>query len=158
MLWFLVVFSYSARRSWTGCLALVFFSGLFLFHFLIPGRAHTQALSHTFARALALPLSHRFLGPACPHGFCRSYSRLIPPPCLVVRLSLPGGVADPRGLGFCSLWDSLGFQVLLALDWVWLGCAWCFCVWLCCAFWLGGPGCFVWPLRFSLGLANDWCW
>ena len=65
----LVVFSYSARRSWTGCLAFVFFSGLFLFHFLIPGRAHTQALSHTFARALALPLSHRFLGPACLHGF-----------------------------------------------------------------------------------------
>ena len=51
-----------AHLACTGCLAFVFFSGLFCFIFLIPGRALAHVHSRTLARVHTLPLAR---GRAC---------------------------------------------------------------------------------------------
>ena len=60
----MIVFAFScfALLACTGCLAFVFFSGLFCFIFLIPGRALAHVHSRTLARVHTLPLA---CGRAC---------------------------------------------------------------------------------------------
>ena len=132
----------SPRLDWVFCFR--FFSDLFCFIFLIPGCALSHARSRTLARVHTLPLA-RGHACSCMPVWVSSWpgTILVPtflsplvfvarlPPLLVWMLAFGGG------LGSLSLWG--------------VGCcAWSFCVGLCRACGLGGPECFVCPLRFSM--------
>ena len=77
-----------AHLAWTGCFAFVFFSDLFCFIFLIPGRALSHVHSRTLARVHTLPLA-RGHACSCMPVWVSSWpgpilvpTFLSPPPCL----------------------------------------------------------------------------
>ena len=98
-LWMLVAFSYFARRSWTGCLAFVFFWASFV-SFLDPW-TRACARTHTFARTHALPLTCGRAFSYLPAWVFSLVPTFLPPFFLVARLSpiLEGLLAFGGGWG-----------------------------------------------------------
>ena len=97
--WMLVAFSYFARRSWTGCLAFVFFLGLFCF---ISRSLDARMRAHSHFRSHARSPSHLR---ACIFLLARMgfplFPTFLPPFFLVARLSpiLEGLLAFGGGWG-----------------------------------------------------------
>ena len=159
-------------HSWTGCLAFVFSRASFVsFSRSLATRWRTHALALLLPRTLS-PSLVGVCGPACLYGlsirlflFCplsavslHGCTRIVDtlfwfPRCPPPLVLLPGSPALWLWLAYGG-----GGGPLPLVGVGWLCCAWGFCACWCCAFWSGGPECFVCPFLFSLSLADGWLW